>query len=224
MRLAHEGVAQHGFTVFAHEQTAGKGQRAKQWIAEPGANIMMSVVLTPEAIGVAGPSFLFSMAMAVAAHGLLKKFCDGIKIKWPNDLFIGDRKAGGILIENRLQGHNWQTAVAGFGLNINQTAFGNLSSKATSLKLITGETYSPVALAKDLCSEIHGVLKKLKTEPQDIANEYHRHLYKIGEWVKLKQDSRIFETEIKGVNQMGELLTQQTLEERFAVGDVEWLL
>jgi BirA family biotin operon repressor/biotin-[acetyl-CoA-carboxylase] ligase len=223
MRQAHAGVARHGFTVFAHEQTAGKGQRAKQWFAEPGTNLMMSVVIEPVA-SVSAPSFTFSMAMAVAAHGLLKKYAGAVAIKWPNDLYIGDRKAGGILIENSLGNGQWKVAVVGMGLNINQTEFGNLHNKAVSLKQVTGKTYDTIALAKELCGEIDDALKILEANPEAIVKTYHQHLYKRGERVRLKQGSRIFEAQVIGVNEFGQLVTHHAVEEAFDVGAVEWVL
>lgn len=222
MRQVHAGVARHGFTVVAREQTAGRGQRQKTWLAQPGKNLMMSVVLEPAPLFTT-PSFLFSMGMAVAAHGLLKKFIQDVKIKWPNDLFIGDRKAGGILIENSVSGAVWKFAVVGIGLNINQTDFGALGHKAVSLKQITGTEYDTVSLAKALCREIDGVLKKLETAPGEVVNTYHEHLYKKGERVKLKQGSRVFKARITGVTAFGQLVVQHAIEETFDVGDIEWL-
>jgi BirA family biotin operon repressor/biotin-[acetyl-CoA-carboxylase] ligase len=222
MRQVHAGVAHHGFAVLAHEQTAGKGQRQKHWQAAPGKNLMLSAVIAPEALYPV-PHFRFSMGMAVAAHGLLKKFTNDVKIKWPNDLFIGDRKAGGILIENNLSGGAWRFAVVGIGLNINQTDFGDLQHKATSLRQVTGQVYEVLQLAKTLCSELDGVLKKLKITPDEIEQTYHQQLYKCGEWVKLKQGSRVFEAQVKGVNAAGQLLVQHAVEEAFDVGSVEWV-
>ena len=231
MRLVHEGLARHGFAVFAHEQTAGKGQRGKQWLAQQGKNIMMSVVLEPTPLFTA-PSFRFSMAMAVAAYGLLKKVCPefvkgvaaDVKIKWPNDLFIGDRKAGGILIENSISAGIWKFAIAGFGININQTEFGDLGTKAVSLKQATRKDYDVIALAKKLCGEIDAVLKKLETAPLAIESIYLERLYKRGEHVKLKKGARVFDAKIIGVNAAGQLVTQHAVEEAFGVGEVEWLL
>ena len=223
MRQAHAGVAQHGAAVFAHAQSAGKGQRQKQWLAQPGANVLLSVILTPP-LRFQRPSFLFSMAMAVAVHGLLKKLVgDSVKIKWPNDLYIGDRKAGGILIEN-IVGSRWKFAVVGIGLNCNQTEFGDLHNKAVSLKQITGKEYDTIALAKDLCRAIDGVLKKLETDGDAIIHEYLNQLYKKEEWIKLKQGTRVFETQVKGVNAAGQLVTQNAVEEVFDVGGVEWVM
>lgn len=223
MRQVHAGVARHGFTVFAHEQTAGKGQRQKRWEAQRGANVMMSLVIEPPAL-YSAPGFYFSMAMAVAVHGVLKKFAgDVVKIKWPNDLFLRDRKAGGILIETVVSSGIWKAAVVGIGLNINQTDFGELAEKAVSLKQLTGKEYDTIAVAKELCSEINMLLKTWETEPERIVTAYHQHLYKQGEWVKLKQGTRVFSAQIKGVNAAGQLVVQHALEEAFDVGEVAWV-
>ena len=224
MRQAHAGLAQHGFAVFAHAQTAGKGQRNKQWQAQPGANLMLSVVLEPASL-FTQPSFVFSMAMAVAAYGLLKKFAGpAVKIKWPNDLYIRDRKAGGILIENVLGGGLWKFAVVGIGLNINQIEFGDLQDKAVSLKQITGKNNNTITLAKDLCAEIAAVLKKLETNPEAVIDTYHQQLYKRGEWVKLKKGARVFKAQVKAINTAGQLVVQHAVEEAFDVGEIEWVL
>jgi BirA family biotin operon repressor/biotin-[acetyl-CoA-carboxylase] ligase len=224
MGMVHEGVAQHGLAVFAHEQTAGKGQRNKQWQAQPGANLMMSVVIEPAPL-FARPDFRFSMAMASAAHGLLKKWAgDDLKIKWPNDMYFRDRKAGGILIENVLSSSGWKAAVVGMGFNINQTDFGNLQHKAVSLKQITGRTFDTIALAKELCGSIDAVLKKLTKEAEAVDVYYQEQLYKKGKRVRLKQGQRVFEAEVKGVNGAGQLVVQHAMEEVFDVGSVEWVI
>ncbi|HUQ96997.1 MAG TPA: biotin--[acetyl-CoA-carboxylase] ligase [Chitinophagaceae bacterium] len=224
MRQVHAGVAQHGVTVFAHEQTAGKGQRSKQWLAQAGANVMMSVVIVPNRLFTL-PFFGFSMAMAVAVHGVLKKLTsEAVEIKWPNDLYIRDRKAGGILIENNISGGLWKAAVVGIGLNINQTNFGPLQQTAISLQQVSGKTYDTIDLAKQICQAIEGRLQTLETAPEAIQSAYHEHLYKKEEWVKLKQGPRVFEAQVKGVNSAGQLVTQHAVEEAFNVGDVEWML
>jgi BirA family biotin operon repressor/biotin-[acetyl-CoA-carboxylase] ligase len=122
MGKVRAGMAQHGLSVFALEQTRGKGQRDKIWISEPGQNIALSLVLEPKHHF---PSlFLLSMAMAVGTVRFFRKYVpDDVSIKWPNDVYWRDRKAGGILIENVWQGGVWKFAVVGIGININQTRF-----------------------------------------------------------------------------------------------------
>jgi len=96
------GLAQHGMAIFAHEQVAGKGQRGRNWNSEKGKNIALSLLidpfpLTPE------QQFQLSACTAVAVHAFFSKYAaDKTTIKWPNDLYWQDRKAGGILIESGL--------------------------------------------------------------------------------------------------------------------------
>ncbi|RYG40769.1 MAG: biotin--[acetyl-CoA-carboxylase] ligase, partial [Chitinophagaceae bacterium] len=96
----HAGLAQHGTTFFAHEQTAGKGQRGKTWLAEKNTAVIMSIVIDPFPLGLAR-QFQLSACIAVSAAEVFGTYAgEGTRIKWPNDLYWGDRKAGGILIEN----------------------------------------------------------------------------------------------------------------------------
>lgn len=99
-QLLHAGMTPHGTTIFAWEQTAGKGQRGKSWTAETGKNIMLSVILDPSPMPVTR-QFEWSAATALATWDFFSKYAgDSTTLKWPNDLYWQDRKAGGILIES----------------------------------------------------------------------------------------------------------------------------
>ena len=129
----HAGMAQHGTIVFAHHQTKGKGQHNRAWLADEGKNIAMSVILQPPGLALS-QSFLISMATALGVQRFFSHYAGSeTKVKWPNDLYWRDRKAGGILIENIVQGSEWKASIVGIGININQTAFENLENKAVSL-------------------------------------------------------------------------------------------
>ena len=223
MGLVREGMAQHGTAVFASVQTAGKGQRNKQWIAAPGENIAISVILEPFALSKTG-LFVLSMTMAVGTLRFFKKYiAEECSIKWPNDLYWRDRKAGGILIENVWQGSNWKYAIAGIGININQTSFGELSQKAVSLKQITGNQYIPIQLARELCGELETAFQEALISPVDVIKEYTENLYQRNQIVKLKKGARVFEAEIINVTTSGQLVVHHATEEKFDVGEVEWL-
>ena len=101
MAQARDGLATHGSVYFAMEQTSGKGQRGKKWITKPGENIILSVVLQPGVLSI-NHQFLLSASMSLACYDFFKKYAgdDKTRIKWPNDLYWQDRKAGGILIES----------------------------------------------------------------------------------------------------------------------------
>lgn len=224
MGLVHEGMAQHGMAVFAHDQTRGRGQRTKEWLSQPGRNIALSVILQPPPMS-PNEIFLLSMAVAEATRIFISAHAGAaVKIKWPNDLYWCDRKAAGILIENVWQGSEWRFAIAGIGVNINQTEFGSLDSKAVSLLQITGQRMEPAALAHGLCSSLETQWQLLKLDPTAIARSYHEHLYKLNERIRLKKDNRVFEAIVKGVGMNGALIVEHAVEERFSVGEVEWLI
>jgi BirA family biotin operon repressor/biotin-[acetyl-CoA-carboxylase] ligase len=222
MGLAHAGMAQHGTAVFAHEQVRGKGQRNKTWVSTRGQNISMSIILSPELLSIT-PLFLLSMATALAVKRLLDPFSQNeMRIKWPNDLYWRDRKAAGILIENLWQGGRWKNAIVGIGININQEDFGELQSRAVSLKQITEQIHDPLSLAKSLCSELDIEYRLMAKNPESVRKYYAESLYKKGEWVRLKKGNRTFDARVLGVSDEGQLIVQHGMEERFDVGQVEW--
>jgi BirA family transcriptional regulator, biotin operon repressor / biotin---[acetyl-CoA-carboxylase] ligase len=209
--------------VLAHHQTKGKGQRTKAWETAAGQNITLSIILQPQSL-VLSEAFILSMAVALGVQRFYNRYApEDVSIKWPNDLYWRDRKAGGILIENILTGSTWKYAIIGIGININQTDFGEMGLRATSLKQITGRVYDIVSLAKELCKSIEATISQLQADKQQVMDDYHAVLYKRFQKVKLRKDTRVFETLIKGVSTKGELITGQAIEERFSVGEVEWV-
>ena len=224
MGMVHAGMAHHGTAVFTHEQTKGKGQRNRLWLSQKDQNIALSLVIQPQNLLL---SELFILSRAVA-NGVCDFFnmytTDSVKIKWPNDIYWCDRKAGGILIENVLKGQEWKFAIAGVGLNINQTYFPGLETKAVSLRQITGKNYEPLVLAKELCTFIDNQFNTLLNDREKIRNDYAAHLYKLNEKVKMKKGNRLFEAVVCGVSEDGRLIVQHATEEYFAVGEVEWII
>lgn len=231
MAQATTGKASHGAAFFALEQTAGKGQRGKTWHATTGENIMMSVVIRPEGL-TTSHQFLLSAAIALGCYDFFKNYAgDETSIKWPNDLYWRDRKAGGILIESRLgkpgeENPNlpgWQVAIAGMGININQTGFAPQALRPVSLKQITGKTYDLPALARELCQALEKRYQAIR-HPQQLFHDYQQALYKLEQPVKLKKDNIVFETILKGVTIAGELHTRDAVDRYFKVGEVEWII
>ena len=225
MASIHAGMASHGMAWFTHEQTAGKGQRGKGWETEPRKNIAMSLVLQPESLH-AKQQFYLSAAIALACFEFFSGYAgDETKIKWPNDLFWRDRKAGGVLIENVFHGKKWKWAIAGIGININQTNFDKSIKAPVSLKQITGKEFDTVVLAKELYALLIKKISGLNAKSADkILEDYNQHLYKLNKNVTLKKDEISFETVIKAVSPEGRLLTVDATDRKFDFGEVEWVL
>lgn len=96
----HAGLAQHGTVFFAHEQVAGKGQRGKTWTADRDSSLILSAVIDPAPL-LYTQQFQLSACVALSACELFQSHAgEASCIKWPNDIYWHDRKAGGILIEN----------------------------------------------------------------------------------------------------------------------------
>ena len=148
MQQAKSGLAKHGTAYFAHEQTAGKGQRNKHWLSAKDENIILSVILDASGL-LLSQQISLNVIAALAALNLFNNYTTkNFKIKWPNDIYWQDRKTGGILIENIIAGDVWKYSIVGFGLNINQTAFDTSLKNPVSLKQITGNTYDIVEMAR----------------------------------------------------------------------------
>lgn len=223
-------LAVHGAAFFAHAQTAGKGQRGKVWETQPGSNIILSVTLDMSFLSI-GKQFLLSAAAALAVHDFFSKYAgDETKIKWPNDIYWRDRKAGGILIESSVSSGkpiigSWKWAMVGIGININQTSFSKGLANPISLKQITGKDFDVVALAKGLCSCLEYRYQQLKnTEAKQLLTAYNQHLYKLHQTVRLKKENAAFICCIEGVNKNGQLLVSGAAKESFSFGEVEWVL
>jgi len=224
MGQVHAGLAKHGQTYFALHQFAGKGQRGKTWNAQPGQNITMSIILTPD-FSNNQHSFVISAAVALSCIDLMKDYSiDHMKVKWPNDIYWRDRKTGGILIENVYRANVWKYAVVGIGLNVNQTNFAELQDVATSMKVITGLDHDPIAMSKNLCDKLQARYEQLLNGQQDaIMNDYNELLYKKDEQVRLRKENIVFETTVSHVSRAGQLHTRDVMERSFDFGEVEWL-
>lgn len=217
-------MAAHGAAFFAYHQYAGKGQRGKTWDTEPGTNIILSVVLDSSFLLIT-QQFHLSVMIAVACHDFYSRYAlEETKIKWPNDIYWRDRKAGGILVENLIRGSKWQWAIAGMGININQTDFPPHAKRAVSLKQITGKQYDVPALARELCTCLEERYRQLQAGGFEAQLAYYnQHLFKRNEVMKLKKDTISFNCTIKRVSPNGELLVEGGIQDRFQFGEVEWV-
>lgn len=226
MAQVHARLAKHGDVWFALEQTKGKGQRNRNWHSNRGENIILSIVFEPSFLL---PSHFFQLnaAITLGALDFMKKYAGkDVSIKWPNDIFCCDKKAGGILIENTIRGGKWLYAVVGIGLNINQRSFDN-GLNATSLSSITGKQYEVIELARELCFFLEQRYRQLKAgEKAVILREYQRSMFKLNEPVRFSAKKMIFEGLVKGVSPEGLLIieTDQKELQQWQWGELHWVL
>lgn len=145
----------HGTVVVAYSQTAGRGQRGNSWESAPGKNITMSLLLRPANI-VASNQFIISQAVSVAIVKVLRRHLSSgrVSVKWPNDIYVDDRKICGILIENTLSGKSIDYSIIGMGINVNQQEFLSDAPNPVSMYQLTRLEYDIKKLVREFTDEI----------------------------------------------------------------------
>ncbi|MDE5800121.1 MAG: biotin--[acetyl-CoA-carboxylase] ligase [Paramuribaculum sp.] len=167
-----------GTAVVARAQNAGRGQRGNTWEAAPGLNVTLSVLLRPERLPVAS-AFLLSEAVSVAIAGALDAFLSpgAVQLKWPNDLYVGDCKLGGILIENSLAGTDVARTIVGVGINVNQTRFLSDAPNPVSIAQITRRPAEVSAVVSAIAAAIAGAPLML-SDPHALQAAYADRLWR----------------------------------------------
>jgi BirA family biotin operon repressor/biotin-[acetyl-CoA-carboxylase] ligase len=138
-KLIRETAAREGTVILADFQTKGKGQKGGYWESDKGKNLTFSIILNPSFMDVQ-KEFYLSMSVSIGIVEFLSKLSLSSKIKWPNDIYINNRKAGGILIENAIKSNIIASSIIGIGININQTEFKSSVPNPTSVSLELGKT------------------------------------------------------------------------------------
>ncbi len=193
-------------TVFlAYEQTAGRGQVNNFWESEPGKNLTFSIVFYPGFLEIR-QQFMLSKVVALGIYKALAKYVGTLKIKWPNDIYADDRKLGGILIENSVMNGTLTSSVAGVGLNVNQTVFVSNAPNPVSLKTLTNKHFDTDLVLSQILSGINQYYSLLKAGGfERIDQEFISVLYRLNERHSFRADDGVFEGEIIGVNEIGQL-------------------
>lgn len=195
-----------GTVILAEEQFAGRGQASNTWVSEPGKNLTFSLLLYPTFLG-PEKQFLLNKSLSIAINDALTDIIgEGIKIKWPNDIYFNEDKLGGILIENILRGNVWKYSAVGIGININQIHFPSDIKNVTSLRKILHRNYDINEVLNVLCTPIEQRYLQLRSGKTDLIHqEYIKHLYKLNEIHRFSIGGEEKEGTIKGVDQNGRL-------------------
>lgn len=208
-RIASE--LSHGDTIVAYEQTSGRGQRGNSWESEPGKNLTFSLFLRPDKIE-ASKSFLLSMAVSVGIVNALKRFLpdENIEIKWPNDIYLNDRKLAGILIENTFVGSFISQSIVGIGLNVNQKKFVSDAPNPVSMSQIMDKEFDKEIILKTVVESIILNLG-LVGEPKKLQDYYHSSLWRReGEYLWCEPEGHPFKASIIEVKPSGHLVLENS--------------
>lgn len=199
-----------GTLVYTFEQTNGRGQRGNTWLGEANRNVALSLILHPTFLSIDEQFWLTKIASLatsdVLAETLLNQGIDAdICIKWPNDIYVGDKKIAGILIENNLRDRHIQNTVIGVGINVNQTEFPT-SIPATSLQIIAGVEIDKQLLLERWCEFLEARYLQLKTNKRQLLDAAYLHrLYRLNIWATFAENRITFEGKIIGVSNTGKL-------------------
>lgn len=184
--LEHLGELDNLSVVRADCQTDGRGQRGNRWLSAPGENLTFSVVLRQDGLpGLAqkGLPARDQMRLTALASVALRETMCGLdipaRIKWPNDIYAGDRKLAGMLIENRLEGGRIAASVIGIGLNVNQTAFPGELMNPTSMQRLSGHPFDCDAVLEAFLERFSAWLPHLCSD--GLWEAYSSDLWGLGE-------------------------------------------
>lgn len=206
---AQKECYQHGDMIIAERQSAGRGQRGNKWISGEGLNLTLSAVFMPSDLE-AHKQFLISQATALALCDTLRNFSIEAQIKWTNDIYIGNKKIAGILIENSLSAGKVARSIVGIGLNVNQTEFDPNLPNPTSMVLEALTVHSREAVARLLYLNLRARLDSFSTEKREaIQSEYHQKIYRLDERHPYRLASgEVIQGTIRGVEDSGELIIE----------------
>lgn len=165
-----------GTAILAGDQYQGKGQRGSTWVSEAGKNLTVSILLKPQFLPLE-QQFVLSATIAIAVAEWLKDRTQlPVSVKWPNDIYIAEKKIAGILIENKLKANKIDTSIVGIGININQTNFGTASNITSLANLTDKQDYLIKELATELFKSIQHEYYALFTQGWTFQLDHYNEL------------------------------------------------
>lgn len=221
--LSQKAETQEGTLIITNHQMAGRGQRGSSWEASPGENLTFSLILKPNFLQ-AQNQFQLNQAFSLGVLDYVKARLTGdIKVKWPNDVMVNERKVCGILFENQISGSELRHSIVGIGLNLNQKSF--QYPTAGSLSLFSQRKYSLPLELEELLYHLESRYLMLKDgKYEKLKIEYLQNLYRIGETHRFGNHEMEFDGIISGVDEVGRLRIEVEGKERvFGVKQLTFL-
>jgi len=212
----------HGTALVARRQVAGRGRQGSAWHAEPGRHLAMTVLLRPTTTDPAMLPLInqkVSLGVAKAVNRLAPDLA--VRIKWPNDLFVGTRKLAGILIENILSGKTVTCMMAGIGLNVNEEVFPDHLPFAVSLRQLTGQVFDLDRVAATVRDQ---VIREVDHTGEGWRPLYRSLLFGLGENHRFAGPDGPVEGIIRGVDDQGrlELETAEGFRQAWHSHEIKW--
>ncbi len=197
----------HGLLCLVDRQTKGRGQYEKSWDSQPEKNLTFTIAFKPKEKG------RFHIFTLVCAKAIIDEVEDeyGLApyIKWPNDIYVGNKKIAGLLTESTFSGNKIDRLLVGIGLNVNQVDFPEgLRDIAGSLKLLIGEEVSREQLLANILSRIEYGYGRWHKQDTDLLKEINKRIEGHGQWVTLKIGNEVRDEPAKllGINEKGQMV------------------
>lgn len=208
-RLLKGEGAEEGTVIVAGFQTAGRGQGDNIWESERGRNLLVTVILKPLFLHVAD-QFILNKAMTLAICDLVRSTGIVPSVKWPNDIYAGDKKIAGLLISHRVSGSVLEHTIVGIGVNLNQMNFSDGPANPVSIKMLIGKEYPPEEALNDMISMIGNRYDQLHEGMVGrIGKEYLECLRGFQKWLAYQAaDGSTFEGKVIGLDEFGRLIVE----------------
>ncbi|MFZ1750698.1 MAG: biotin--[acetyl-CoA-carboxylase] ligase [Saprospiraceae bacterium] len=197
-----------GTCIITDFQTAGRGQIGRSWFSDPGQNVLISYILYPKFIKISD-QFYLNIISGLAVRDVVSMSCPEAKIKWPNDIYVGNQKIAGILVQNTLQGTTIKSTIIGMGLNVNQKYFSPELPNPTSLHQKTKIIFDISEIIGLLSARLeYHYLRMLRGQTLDLLTEYTQLMYRLEQWSRYSSvdDESTFEAKITGIDDDGYLV------------------
>ena len=205
------------YAVYADFQTAGRGAGNNKWHSSRGSNILTSIYF--ETGLDAADQFVFNLWFATATRRFLAKYVPDILIKWPNDMYVHDRKLAGDLTEHSVSGDRLDFTIAGIGINVNEEQFPKDIPHPTSLLLETGKHYDVEALLNEYLAVLQEYRPLLSKEHEaELRDEYLSHLYRLNEQHPYIVHGQQITGTIRNIDRFGRLIMELPGGKREAYG------
>ncbi len=190
--------------VLTYRQTQGRGLADNRWESEPERNISMTVVFKPLQLP-ASLQFAVSMVIALGCRDWVNRYVPGCVVKWPNDLYVGERKIAGILIEHQIIGACVYRSFCGIGLNINQREFLSDAPNPVSLAQLTGREVPLQEVLSGLL-ECIGVRHRQLYDYSGLEQDFLKYLYRRQGIYRWEDEEGEFRAFVSGVDEYGRLV------------------
>ena len=198
---------EEGLVIITDNQTAGKGLGDNHWESQAGKNLTFSILLKPSFLK-PEQQFVLTQIVSLAILKVCKKELNSefLKIKWPNDIYAGNKKLAGILVQNIVKGNRISHSIIGIGLNVNQEDFVSNAPNPVSMIQLLGKSLRLDLLLTDILNEIEKIYQPLTTETTTwLNNNYTNNLYRIDQSHFFTDKDGRFKGDILGVNNYGQL-------------------